>query len=310
MLVYDKVLSYFTAWNRYLPGQAPSLQADDTGIFGGFGGMRLYSAFQPILSARTLRPVAFEALLRARDADDRALSPAEAFQRADTPDQVVYLDRLCRVVHAINFFNQDTAAGDLYLNVSGRHLMRVDTGHGSTFEKLLGYCGLTPRQIVLEILEAHVGDLKRLQEAIVAYRSRGFRIAIDDFGCEHSNFDRLWQLTPDIVKIDRSLIVQAERNPRARRVLPKIVEIIQELGAVAVCEGVETATQHDIALAAGTDYLQGFHYGRPAHELPTRRLPADAVFLAGVPAAAPDVPRHRSAVGKMLPEPRRYSVSA
>ena len=40
-----------------------------------------------------------------------------------------------------------------------------------------------------------------------------------------------------------------------------------------------------IALAAGTDYLQGFHYGRPAHELPTRRLPADAAFLAGVPAA-------------------------
>ncbi|WP_319244675.1 EAL domain-containing protein [uncultured Propionivibrio sp.] len=277
MLVHDKVLSYFTAWNRYLPGQAPSLQFDDTGIFGGFGGMRLYSAFQPILSADTLRPVAFEALLRARDANDSPLSPAEAFRRADTPDQVVYLDRLCRVVHAINFFNQDAAAGDLFLNVSGRHLMRVDTGHGSTFEKLLGYCGLTPHQIVLEILEAHVGDLLRLQEAILAYRSRGFRIAIDDFGCAHSNFDRLWQLTPDIVKIDRSLIVQAEQNPRARRILPKIVEIIQELGAIAVCEGIETAAQHDIAVDAGADYLQGFHYGRPTNELMSHLRPNAAV---------------------------------
>lgn len=268
MLIYDKVLSYFASWNRYLPGQVPSLQFDDKGIFGGFAGMRLYSAFQPILSSDTLQPVAFEALLRARDINDLPLSPADAFRRAEMPDQVVYLDRLCRVVHAINFFNQDHADGDLFLNVSGGHLMRVDSGHGTTFEKLLGYCSLPPSRIVLEILEAHVGDLRRLQEAIVAYRSRGFRIAIDDFGCEHSNFDRLWQLTPDIVKLDRSLILQAELNPRARRILPKIVEIIQDLGALTVCEGIETIEQHSIALDAGADLLQGYYYARPATELP------------------------------------------
>ena len=63
-------------------------------------------------------------------------------------------------------------------------------------------------------------------------------------------------------------------------------------------------------LAASSQTEVAIITGRPAHEVPPRRLPADAAFLAGVPAAAPDVPRHRSAVGKMSPEPRRYSVSA
>lgn len=56
---------------------------------------------------------------------------------------------------------------------------------------------------MLGVLESHVDDLQHLQEAIDAYRSRGFRVAIDDFGCQHSNFDRLWRLTPDIVKLAR-----------------------------------------------------------------------------------------------------------
>ena len=135
-------------------------------------------------------------------------------------------------------------------------------------------CGLTPERIVLEILEARIDDLGRLQEAVSGYRSRGYRVAIDDFGCAHSNFDRLWQLSPDIVKLDRSLMVQAEANPRARRVLPKLVEIIHELGATVVCEGIENRTQHQLAADAGADWLQGYFYALPATAL--CRTPAQA----------------------------------
>ncbi|MEI7432124.1 MAG: EAL domain-containing protein, partial [Betaproteobacteria bacterium] len=72
---------------------------------------------------------------------------------------------------------------------------------------------------------------------------------------------------PDIVKLDRSLIVQATENPRVRRVLPKIVEIVHDLNARVVCEGVETREQHAIALDSGVDLLQGFYYARPSPEV-------------------------------------------
>ena len=120
---------------------------------------------------------------------------------------------------------------------------------------------------MLEIIESRIEESDRLVEAVAAYQQRGYRVAIDDFGCQHSNFDRLWQLSPDVVKLDRSLIVQSEINPRARKILPKLVDIIHDLGAQVVCEGIETPDQHALAASVGVDLVQGFYYGRPHPEL-------------------------------------------
>lgn len=267
----DELLAYFAEWNG---GQAPSIHHllfDDHGVFGCYRDLRLYSVFQSLNSATTRLPVAHEALLRVRDSVNRSISPVEAFAIPATPDDAVYFDRLCRMLHVLNFVNQDGGDGTLYLNVSGRHLLSIGEGsHGKTFETLLSHCGLKPTQIVLEVLESRVDDLKHLQSAVEAYKRRGYRVAIDDFGCQHSNFDRLWLLEPDIVKLDRSLIVQADDNVRVRKILPKLIDIIHDLGALAVCEGIETGAQHDLAIGSGADLVQGFHYSRPASLLSGR----------------------------------------
>lgn len=242
----------------------PCLQFDANGVTGHYADMRLHSAFQPLLDAATLRPVAHEALLRARLTDGGAISPAQAFGTPTTPEDIVFLDRLCRTVHAFNFATQASERDVLYLNVDGRHLQCVGGGsHGRIFETLLGHCGLAPHQVVLEILESDIADEQRLIDAVAAYQARGYRIAIDDFGCSHSNFDRLWKLSPDIVKLDRGLIVQSATNPRARTILPKLIDMLHDLGALVVCEGIETADQHALVSDAGTDLVQGFLYARP-----------------------------------------------
>lgn len=242
----------------------PCLDFDERGGVGLYGTMRLHSAFQPLLDAATLRPAAHEALLRARMEDGAEVSPAQAFRVPSTSEDIVFLDRLCRTVHAYNFAAQAGDGDVLYLNVDGRHLLNVGGGsHGRTFETLLGHCGLAPEQIVLEILESDIADEQHLIDAVAAYQARGYRIAIDDFGCSHSNFDRLWKLSPDIVKLDRGLIVQSATNPRARAILPKLIDILHDLGALVVCEGIETAEQHDLVMDAGTDLVQGFLYARP-----------------------------------------------
>jgi EAL domain-containing protein (putative c-di-GMP-specific phosphodiesterase class I) len=182
-------------------------------------------------------------------------------------DELVFLDRLCRTVHALNFLLQSKASknggSDLYLNIHARHLLHVASAHGQTFEEILRRCGLAPAQVVLEIQESAIEDSHRLGDAVANYRERGYRIAIDGFGREHSNFDRLWQLSPDIVKIDRSLVVRAAEDARVRRVLPKVVEIAQELGGHTVAEGIETEAQLDVALEAGIDRVQGFLLAKP-----------------------------------------------
>lgn len=268
----DSLLAYFRNDDGLPPPGCRGLSVETDGAaLGRYDRLTLRSAFQPLFDAGSLRAVAHEALLRARTTDGDPVSPPLAFQYPVGAADIVYFDRLCRTVHALNFARQARAGEALFLNVDARHLLSVGGGHGAAFEALLGHCGLSPTDVVLEILESGIDDQNHLADAVASYQRRGYRIAIDDFGCRHSNFDRLWQLSPDIVKLDRSLIAQAAVNPRARLILPKLVEIIHALGAQVVCEGVETAEQHALAVDSGADLLQGYHYARPAPGL--RRHP-------------------------------------
>ncbi|PXX50987.1 EAL domain-containing protein [Aquitalea magnusonii] len=246
----NRLLGYFHQWPPAVARQRPTLKFSDHGTFALYGGLRLDSVFQPIMQRQGggLRPVAHEALLRVSDKAGQPLAVEHFFAQAGCAEEFVYLDRLSRVIHALNFAAQAEPGELLFLNVHGQHLLSIASGrHGSTFETLLGYCGLQAQQVVLEIVESEIADLQLLDAAIHSYKRKGFRIAIDDFGAGHSNFDRLWQLTPDLVKLDRSLLTQPALNERARMVFPKLIDIIHDLGGQVVCEGIETEAQHRMA---------------------------------------------------------------
>lgn len=67
-------------------------------------GLRLGSLFQPIVDLRDQRVVGHQAILHARREDGTVVSPAEAYALCETPESVVYFDRLCRTLHALNFW--------------------------------------------------------------------------------------------------------------------------------------------------------------------------------------------------------------
>jgi EAL domain-containing protein (putative c-di-GMP-specific phosphodiesterase class I) len=267
------LVDYFShSTGRSLLNDGSSLQLDNDGVSANFGEVRLTSAFQPILNAHTLDVVAFEALLRAHTEDGQMLSPEHVFRLPPHADGLSFLDRLCRTMHAANFSTQAQARELLYINIHGRHLTNISEGHGQTFTALLEYCDLSPSRVVLEILESDIADEQKLTEAVASYQACGYRIAIDDFGCRHSNFDRLWKMSPEIVKLDRSLITQSFSNSRARIILPKLVELLHDLGAKVVCEGVETEDQHRLAVDVGSDLVQGYLYARPDSTLFRRNV--------------------------------------
>lgn len=294
---FGKLLAYFEEWKGRQSVTDHALQFDDNGAIGCYDGLRLYSVFQPILYASDLKPFAYEALLRVRSLGGELLGPQDLFKRTEVSEEILYLDRLCRVIHSINFFSQNPDRKlTLFLNVDGRHLLNVaNGGHGRTFQSLLEFCGISPQQVVLEIVESLVADSTHLVEALESYQKLGYRIAIDDFGSRESNFDRLWNLSPDIVKLDRSLVSQSVINTRARRVLPKLVDIIHELGATVVCEGIEDEEQHKIAVDAGTDLLQGYYYARPATQIGKLAVPGVASAVVSAARARMNHSLHQEA---------------
>jgi EAL domain-containing protein (putative c-di-GMP-specific phosphodiesterase class I) len=266
-----ELIHYFNNRNREQYGAhicpRDSLASVGGRIVGLYAGLTLETVFQPIADGRTGELIAHEALLRSSSKDGRPISPLAVFVVPTDDDELVFLDRLCRTVHALNFLLQaeasKNAGSDLYLNINARHLLHVASAHGQTFEEILRRCGLAPSQAVLEILESAIDDSHRLAEAVANYRERGYRIAIDNFGRDHLNCDRLRQLSPEIVKIDRSLVVKAAEEARGQRFLRNVVDIAHELGALTVAEGIESEAQLQIALEAGVDRVQGFMLARP-----------------------------------------------
>ncbi|MBM3117515.1 EAL domain-containing protein [Jeongeupia naejangsanensis] len=259
-------------WFKRLPVPASVREdwpAASFGIEAGRGivvralGLSLSSVFQAI-HAPDGRVVGEEALLRA-SVRHKPLPPLTAFEYAESQRKLVAFDRLCRTLHLLNDAGHADRAQTLYLNVHPKMLTEVSDRHGAVFQDILESLDSKPSRIVLEIGEDEIAesDINRARAALQSYRSRGYRIAIDDFGRRHANLDRLWQLEPDVIKIDRSLIGEAESSPRLRRALPKLVELLHELGGEVIVEGVETETQRQIAIDAGADALQGFLLDEP-----------------------------------------------
>lgn len=247
-----------------------TLYADGAHTRARFDGYTLSSVYQPIFGLAHQRAVGYEGLLRAHDAQDTPVAPLQVFERAIGTEDVVYLDRACRALHTRNFAPLAETGAWLFLNVNPRVV--VDGRHyGPFFAELLLQHQIAPHQIVVEVLENSSGDIGQLAEAVGYYRELGCLVAIDDFGAGHSNFDRIVRLQPDMVKLDRSLVMQARDNRTARRLLPSLIALLHEAGSLVVAEGVEDEADALLALDANADFVQGYYFARPvsADHLPT-----------------------------------------
>ena len=182
------------------------------------------------------------------------ISPLALFAEVKDESDNVLLDRLCRAVHVQNFSRLADKSW-IFLNVNP--LVTVQgKNYGPFFKEMLERHNIPPSQVVVEILEQGINDEAILSTAVDYYKNLGCLIAIDDFGASHSNFDRILNIQPDIVKFDRSIIVQAETNLIVRKALPSMVGLIQELGCIALMEGIETEKQALIAIDSNVDLVQ------------------------------------------------------
>ncbi len=232
------------------------------GWTANYRGMRLSSVFQPILSITHRRIVGCEALVRTHAIGDAALEPDALFELAHTRGDAPVLDRMTRCLHAANFAAQAPGQGWLFLNVMPQML---DSGSAQreSIDELCAHFALPPTRVVLEVIEQPVRDEAALARTIDRIQHRDFLIAIDDFGTGFSNFDRVWQARPDIVKLDRSLVERAQQPGDARRNIRHLVTMLHQAGALVLAEGIETDLALQVLMDADVDFVQGFLFGLP-----------------------------------------------
>ncbi len=234
--------------------------------YGRFKEYQLNTALQPIFSLAHQRIVGYEALIRIRDDLNRTINPSLLFNSKLEKHDLTLLDRISRMIHVKNYALSEDSLNWLFLNVSPQVVVNGKR-FGSYFKNLLRETGFPPHRVVLEIVEHTNSNPMLLQNTVNYYKKLGCLIAIDDFGSGQSNFERIWSLNPDIVKLDRSMINRASEQKEIRLLLPGIVSLLHQAAALVLIEGIETEDQATIALECDADFVQGFYFSKPVINL-------------------------------------------
>ncbi|MES9964757.1 MAG: EAL domain-containing protein [Candidatus Sedimenticola sp. 20ELBAFRAG] len=119
--------------------------------------------------------------------------------------------------------------------------------------------GLNPESLVLELTETTVMDNPKLMKnALNRIKQTGVRLAVDDFGTGYSALAQLRKLPFDILKIDRSFILDLVKDPDEAIIAKTIIGMAHNLDMIVVAEGVETQSQAAYLRRTLCDRMQGF----------------------------------------------------
>jgi diguanylate cyclase (GGDEF)-like protein/PAS domain S-box-containing protein len=225
-----------------------------------------YYRVQPIWNVRDRRIEGFEALIRWQKADGTVLSPLQfvnvfdevtrepAFAALNTAMRKDVLAKLSNFPEAYVSFNY-TLEQLAYVGAS-KELIDI---YGSAKD-------FPERVIMIELSEMALsqrGAHNVLRAELEALGDNGFIIALDDFGVESSNLNRLHELPIHVVKLDKALIDDLITSETQRSIVRGIAMIVKNLNMKVIAEGVETTQQANILMDENLYVHQGYLNAKP-----------------------------------------------
>lgn len=153
------------------------------------------------------------------------------------------------------------------------NLTRVTISDPTLVDQILAVTGrysFPKEKLILEVTEDSLeSDKENALKNVRRLKENGFRIALDDFSSGYTTVTNLYEYSVDIVKLDRQMLIAAERDPHAASLMREITRLCHELQISVLAEGVETEEQARYIRSAQCDYIQGYFYARA---LPLREL--------------------------------------
>ena len=158
----------------------------------------------------------------------------------------------------------------IFINtIPGNFLDSLDyTALTSKYGDYLKYC-------VIEITEQNaVSDEELNSIKSLGGENSGCQLAVDDYGTGHSNIVNLIRYSPQIIKIDRFLITDIDKDTNKQMFVKSAIEFARMNDIKVVAEGIETREELQTVIGFGVDLIQGFYTAKPAPE-PLAELSAE-----------------------------------
>lgn len=218
---------------------------------------------QPIVATQNRAVIGGEILLRWKF-EGKDVSPAvfipiiEQQKMIDLVGRWVF-EQAVRVCRRILSYDPD-----FYVTVNASLQQLSDDGLINFVRDTLEKYHIKGKHFVIEMTESCMDEQpEKLVGFVEACSNMGIRIALDDFGSGYSSLRVLLQYPSNIIKLDRSLLLEMSDSFAKNNFITCIVYACHQFDKKVCMEGVETEFQNELVREAGCDMIQGFYYYRP-----------------------------------------------
>ncbi|MGM0534087.1 MAG: EAL domain-containing protein [Campylobacterota bacterium] len=219
-------------------------------------GIKAY--FQPIVDTQSKQIRKYEALVRLEDGDS-VISP---FFFLDIAKKLKLYNSISHTVIAKSIAMIRQSGSEVAINLSIEDIL--ESKYSRFLYNILQENRDIAHKITFEIVESEqIENYSQLLEFIDAIKPYGCKIAIDDFGSGYSNFEHLFHLDVDFLKIDGSLIKNLDTSRNSQMIVKTILTFAKDAGIQTVAEFVHSQKIDTIVSDLGVDFGQGFYYGKP-----------------------------------------------
>ncbi len=216
--------------------------------------------FQPIVD-RNRNVIKYESLIRMRKVIDGKEQLVSPYFFLDAAVKTKQYEALTLIMIEKSFESMHEIRKPFSLNLSFNDMLNekvLDTLKTNIDKYKIG------SQFTVEILESeNVEDYRIIHDFIREFKRLGTEIAIDDFGSGFSNFTHVFELEPDILKIDGTLIKHIDTDAKSYEFVKSIVQLAKALKIKTLAEFVSSEEIFEITYALGIDYFQGYYFGTP-----------------------------------------------
>ncbi|MCL6417692.1 EAL domain-containing protein [Aestuariirhabdus sp. Z084] len=229
-------------------------------ILRGLSEQCFYPQFQPIVTMESKQVIGCEVLARFED----EYGPIY-------PDQFIPLIQELDQTWPFSAYMLDRALNELSLQAALPDAFRVsfnlypsDVSSGA----IAGVASIQSARnsrfaLTFEIIEDQFLDEELARQHLAALHERGYTIAIDDFGKGYSNLQQIQKIHCQLLKIDRSFVVELEEGAIRASLIPNIIEIARKADLRLVAEGIENNEQYEVLRDWGVEFGQGWLFGKP-----------------------------------------------
>ena len=250
----------------------------ETDLRHAIGQQQLSLFYQPIVSLESGAIHGFESLMRWQHPTLGMIGPSEFIPIAEECDLIVSLGdwamrQACEQLSLWWRTEGRDRVPSVSVNLSRQQLLVPDLA--SRFCRVAESANVDPSCVHLEITEGSVmRDAVEAGKVLRELKSQGFKLDLDDFGTGHSSLSCLHEFPLDVLKIDRSFVVNLGRTRDFASFFVAIKELARSIGVQVIAEGVETAEQVELLRSLGCQFPQGYFFGRP--------MPAEFAFPRGL----------------------------